>query len=79
MAFHVRRKETDEIVRRYATRHRVGVTDAVHKAVEDALKRDEDEIAERLKKMRATSDRVSGRPRTGLKADKAFFDEMYED
>ena len=79
MAFHVRRKETDDIVRQFAARRRVGVTDAVHMAVEDALKRDEDQIAERLKRMRAISDEIAMRPSTGLKADKAFFDEMYED
>ena len=48
-------------------------------AVEDALKRDEDQIAERLKRMRAISDEIAKRPSTGLKADKAFLDEMYED
>jgi len=79
MAFHVRKKETDEIVRRYAARRNVGVTEAIHMAVEDALKRDEDRIADKLKRMRAISDEIAKRPTTGLTIDKAFFDEMYED
>lgn len=79
MAFHVRKKETDEIVRRFAASRRVGVTEAVHMAVEDALKQDEDRVAEKLKRMQAIVDEIDKWPRTGLKADKAFFDEISGD
>ena len=52
---------------------------AVHKAVETALRIKEERAAEKLRKMQAIFDEVASWPKTGLKADKAFFDEMSGD
>ena len=79
MAFHVRDKATDALVRKLADQRGVGLTEAVRLAVEAELGRKHAEVEERLRRMRAISDEVAKWPRTGLKADKAFFDEMSGD
>lgn len=79
MSFHVRDPETDALVRSYAEEKRVGIDDAIKLAVTRAREADEAALAEKLAKMQAIVDEVSTWPRTGLKADKAFFDELYED
>lgn len=79
MAFHVRDKETDTLVRDLARARGVGLTEAVKLAVKSELARKEDEVARKLAAMKAISDEVASWPRTGLKADKAFFDEFSGD
>jgi antitoxin VapB len=79
MAFHVRDRETDALVRSYAEEKRVGITDAIKLAVTKAREADEAARAEKLAKMQAIVDEVSTWPRTGLKADKAFFDDLNDD
>lgn len=79
MAFHVRDKTTDTLVRKLADQRGVGLTEAVRLAVEAELGRKSSEVEERLRRMKAISDEVAKWPRTGLKADKAFFDEMSGD
>lgn len=79
MAFHVRDKETDTLVRELARKRGVGLTEAVKQAVRTELDRKEDEVARKLAAMKAISDEVASWPRTGLKADKAFFDELSGD
>jgi antitoxin VapB len=79
MAFHVRDKETDTLVRELARKRGVGLTEAVKQAVRSELDRKEGEVARKLAAMKAISDEVASWPRTGLKADKAFFDELSGD
>ena len=79
MAFHVRDPEADAMLRSYAEEKRVGITDAIKLAVTRAREADQSARAEKLAKMRAISSRIAALPDTGLKADKAFFDEMYDD
>ena len=79
MVIHVRDKTTDALVRELALKRGVGLTDAVRLAVEAELKRNTDDASARLAKMRAVADEIANRPRTGLKADKAFFDELSGD
>lgn len=79
MAFHIRDPETDSLVRELADKTKLGITEAVKLAVAEALASRDQARAEKLAKMRAISAEVASLPRTGLKADKAFFDEMYED
>ena len=79
MPFHVRDPETDALVRELAAKTRLGITEAVKLAATEALASRDQARAEKLAKMRAISAEVASWPRTGLKADKAFFDEMYED
>jgi antitoxin VapB len=75
MAFHVRDPKTDSLVRKLAQRKGVGITDAIREAVERELEREEQGLSlwERSTDIRAE---IASWPRTGLKADKAFFDSL---
>jgi antitoxin VapB len=77
MAFHVRDPETDALVRKLAKREGVGLTEAVKLAVSARLAADKRfPLAQRIKKL---ADEVAKYPETGLKADKAFFDDLSGD
>jgi antitoxin VapB len=75
MAFHVRDPETDTLVRRLAKEEGVGLTEAVKIAVREKLaaRKNAVPLEERV---RAIQEEVARYPRTGLKADKAFFDSL---
>lgn len=79
MALHIRDDETDALVRELAARKRVGLTDAVKLAVSRELERDEADRAERRRKLDELVAYVDTFPRTGEKADKAFFDQLSGD
>jgi antitoxin VapB len=72
MAFHVRDPEADELVRALARRRGVGITEAVKPAVRAELQRDDK--SEFRAGVREIQERIARRGRSGLKADKAFFD-----
>ena len=74
MAFHIRDPETDALVRELADKAHVGITEAVKLAAAEALASREKARGEKLAKMRAICAEVDSWPRTGLKADKEFFD-----
>ncbi len=78
MAFHIKDKETDALVRELARRKKVGLTAAVKLAVRHELE------GERAKKpfrevAREIAEKIAQYPKTGQKADKAFFDELSGD
>lgn len=79
MPFHIRDPETDTLVRELARKRGCGLTDAVKLAVTRELELGADEVVTRLERMRAITGKVARWPRTGLKADKSFFDEMSGD
>ena len=79
MPFHVRDSKTDTLVRELARQRGCGLTDAVKLAVENELGRGASDQERKLQRMREITDRVARSPRTGLKADKAFFDELSGD
>ena len=82
MAFQVRDPKTDELVRELARKRGIGITEAIREAVEEALAADEkasklttgQPLLERLQPLLNRIDRL---PRTGLAADKQFFDELW--
>jgi antitoxin VapB len=74
MALHIRDDETDRLVRRLAEHKGVGLTEAVRLAVENELRRIP--LRERLRPMQQRLAKVPG---TGLRADKAFFDDLSGD
>lgn len=78
MPFHIRDPETDALVRELARRRGVGLTEAVREAVRRELEREgkKPSLWERTADIRAE---IASWPDTGLKADKAFFDSLYED
>jgi antitoxin VapB len=78
MAFHIRDPHTDAAVRELARKRNIGLTEAVKLAVEAELQREEaaKPMLERIREIQAE---IARAPRTGLKADKAFFDELSGD
>lgn len=74
MPFHVRDAEADGLVRELARKRGVGITEAVKLAVRAELTRDDG--SEYMAKVREIQDRIAARGRSGLKADKAFFDDL---
>lgn len=73
MPFHVRDPETDTLVRDLARRRGVGLTEAIRLAVGAELKRG---APSRREQLRLLQDEIARLPQSGLKADKAFFDEL---
>jgi antitoxin VapB len=79
MAFHIRDPETDRVVRELASRTGATLTDAVRVAAVEKLARVERDTGRSDKRplreqIREIQDRVAGYGKTGLKADKEFFD-----
>ncbi|MFA6967459.1 type II toxin-antitoxin system VapB family antitoxin [Bosea sp. (in: a-proteobacteria)] len=79
MPFHIRDPETDRIVRDLAAKTGATLTDAVREAVAEKLARVErmeqpGDKRPMLERIRDIQERVAARGKTGLKADKAFFD-----
>ena len=79
MPFYVKDDETDALVRKLAKRERIGLTEAVKRAVSAELKRGKGEEVPLRERVRKIQDDLAKYPKTGLKADKAFFDEMSGD
>jgi antitoxin VapB len=79
MAFHIRDPETDALVRELAEKAHVGITEAVKLAASEALAARQKAREQKLAKMRAIVAEVDSWPRTGLKADKAFFDSLNDE
>jgi len=75
MAFHIRDGETDALVRQLAREEGVGLTEAVKMAVRDRLKSREAKVPlhDRIRRIQLE---IARYPETGLKADKAFFDDL---
>jgi antitoxin VapB len=80
MAFHIRNPDTDRLARRVAARKKIGLTQAVHDALQKEWEREEGKpslveiSAAFARKLRAMSD-----PAKGLPVDKDFIDGLYED
>jgi antitoxin VapB len=79
MAFHVRDPIVDAKVRRFASTRGLGITEAIGVAVDEAERRQAEAKAERFAALQAISEQMAKLPKTGLVADKAFFDSLYEE
>lgn len=79
MPFHVRDPETDALVRQLAEKTKLGITEAVKLAATEALAAREKARAEKLARVDAILAEFDALPRTGLKADKAFFDSLNDE
>lgn len=62
-------------MRKLAASRGLGLTEAIDLAVENELKKDTD-IRE---KVRVLQERIAAYPKTGLKADKAFYDSLNDE
>lgn len=79
MAFHIRDDHTDALARELARRTGKGLTDSVRLALEGELRRRDDDIEKRRAAVDAFMRQMDQLPKTGEKADKAFFDEISGD
>jgi antitoxin VapB len=83
MAFHVRDPETDRLVRQLAAKRGIGLTETVREAVSEALAhqsfsqtKNTSQLRDRLKPLLKHMDAL---PKTGVGADKQFFDELWDE
>ena len=79
MALHIQDKETDRLVREFAHRRGVGITDAVRVAVEEATRhevKDIDALRRRIEPI-LEQVRAAKKRKFSPKEDKAFMDEMW--
>lgn len=74
MAFHIRDETTDRVVRDLADRKGVSLTEAVRDAVQSELAKLDKDKRPMLERIRDIQERAAAYPKTGLKADKAFYD-----
>lgn len=85
MPLSIRNKETVALAREVAVLKGKGLTETIHEALEKerhaaTAGADAPPDAERrMTALRAIQDEVASWPRTGLKADKAFFDSLYDE
>lgn len=79
MAFHVRDPETDRLVRELARRRGIGLTEAIKLATRRELEREDNSPEARMARIKALQAEWALLPRSGLEADKAFYDSLYED
>jgi antitoxin VapB len=77
MTFYVKDPATDKAVRKLAKLKGITLTEAIRSAVEAELEREKSDVNE--KAIDAIIAKVASWPDTGLKADKAFYDSLYED
>ena len=74
MAFSIKDEATDAAVRRLAKLKQKGLTETIREAVENEYHRTTG-TAPLVERLRAIGDHYARYPKTGLKADKAFFDD----
>jgi antitoxin VapB len=79
MAIHIREVETDKVVRKLAQTLGVSLTEAIRISAENELKRVGASVDARRQRISRLQERVKAFGTTGLKADKAFFDELSGD
>lgn len=78
MAFHIRDPEADRAVRELAARKGLSLTDAVKQAAQNELRLMDQDVPF-LERIRDIQRQAAAYPRTGLKADKAFYDDLSGD
>jgi antitoxin VapB len=85
MPLSIRKKETVALAREVAARTGRTVTQTIHEALErekrvvEAGSTTPADAEARASKLRAIQTEIASWPRTGLKADKAFFDSLYDE
>ena len=80
MAFHIKNRKTDALARKVAAIKKVGLTEAVHTALEHELAREKAEPTLVEIGLQFCRDlRAQGNPAKGKPVDKEFRDSLYED
>ncbi len=76
MPFHIRDPETDRLARELAQIRGEGITDAVRSALRMTLEAERKRLP-LLERIKDITDKIAAAPDTGMKADKAFFDDLW--
>lgn len=79
MPLNIRSEEVNRLADKLASLVRVSKTEAVRMALANELERREQSLAEFLERIRPIQDKLASYPKTGLEADKAFYDSLYDD
>ena len=79
MPLNIRSEDVNHLAEKLASRAGVSKTEAVRIALVNELERREGSLTEFLGKIKPFQDALAAYPATGLKADKAFYDSLYED
>ncbi len=79
MALHIQDKETDRVVREFARRRGVGITDAVRVAVEEATRHERKDVEALKRKIEPILEQIRAQRKRKFspEEDKAFMDEMW--
>jgi antitoxin VapB len=75
----IRSEVVNQLAEKLASRAGVSKTEAVRIALQNELDRREESLTEFLEKIRPIQEALAAYPKTGLKADKTFYDSLYED
>jgi antitoxin VapB len=75
MPLNIRNEAVNELAEKLAVRMRVSKTEAVRIALENELRRVDEKIP-LLDRIRPIREKLASWPKTGLEADKAFFDDL---
>lgn len=78
MAFHIRNRKTEELARELARQASIGLTEAVHLALENELQRRSLDLP-LWQRTAALRRRVRSRVKDPQPVDKAFLDSLYEE
>ncbi len=78
MAYNIKDPETDRIIRELARLKGKPILDSIREACEHEIEREQRKIP-LWARLQPLLDQVAAAPDTGLKADKAFFDELSGD
>ena len=79
MPLNIRSEEVNRLAETLASKAGVSKTEAVRIALVNELGRREESLADFLAMIKPLQDKLAAYPATGLKADKAFYDSLYED
>jgi antitoxin VapB len=78
MPLNIRSREVDALAERLAKRLGTTKTEAVRRALANEIERAEPP-AELVERVRPIQERIAAWPKSGLEADKAFYDSLYEE
>ncbi len=78
MAFHVRDQQTDTLVREVARLRGEGITETIKSVFDAELERQKAKIP-LYERLRPIIDEIAALPKSGLKADNAFFDSLSDE
>lgn len=79
MPLNIRSNAVNEKAERLAKLRSINKTEAVRQALDEALRKEEADKADFMERIRAIQDRFAARGRSGLEADKEFYDSLNDE